>query len=89
MCMCVCVRVPHIMCIYTHNGVLLSHKKEQNNVICATWMDLEIIILSEVRERERFDITYVWILKSDTGELIYKQKYIHRHRKQTYGYQRG
>ena len=52
-------------------------------------MDLEIIILSEVRERERFDITYVWILKSDTGELIYKQKYIHRHRKQTYGYQRG
>ena len=41
----------------------------------ATWMDLEIIILSEVRERQiSYDITHVWnlILKNDTNELIYK-----------------
>ena len=42
----------------------------------ATWMDLEIIILSEVKsERERqipHDITYMCNLKYDTNELIYK-----------------
>ena len=40
----------------------------------ATWMDLEIIILSK-SERERqipYDITYMWNLKYDTNELIYK-----------------
>ena len=29
---------------YTHNGILLSHQKE----FAATWVDLEIFILSEV-----------------------------------------
>ena len=40
----------------------------------ATWMDLEIIILSEVkRERQiAYDITYMWNLKQDTNEPIYK-----------------
>ena len=42
----------------------------------ATWMDLEIIILSEVSQtRERqipYDIVYMWNLKYDTNELIYK-----------------
>ena len=42
----------------------------------ATWMDLGIIILSEVKsERERqisYDITYIWNLKCDTNELTYK-----------------
>ena len=40
----------------------------------ATWMDLETVILSEVRERQiSYDITYMWNLKKDgTNELIYK-----------------
>ena len=42
----------------------------------ATWMDLEIIILSEVKsEKERqisYNITYMWNLKYNTNELIYK-----------------
>ena len=38
-----------------------------------TWMDLEVIILSEVRERQiSYDIIYMWNLKYDTNELIYK-----------------
>ena len=32
-----------------HNGVLLSHKKEQNNAICKNMDELETLILSEVR----------------------------------------
>ena len=40
----------------------------------ATWMDLEIIILSEVKTERQisYDITYMWNLKKDTNELIYK-----------------
>ena len=38
----------------------------------ATWMDLEVIILSEVRQRQLYDITYMWNLKNSTNELIYK-----------------
>ena len=37
-----------------------------------TWMALEITILSEVRERQICDITYMWTLKNDTNELIYE-----------------
>ena len=28
----------------------------------ATWMNLEVIILSEVRRRKLYDITYMWNL---------------------------
>ena len=40
----------------------------------ATWIDLEIIILSEVSQRQiSYDITYIWNLKkNNTNELIYK-----------------
>ena len=55
----------------------------------ATWMDLEIIILSEVRKRRQipYGITYMWNLKYDTNKLIYKTE-TDLHRKQTYCYQR-
>ena len=39
------------------------------------WMDLEIIILSEVSKKKRqipYDITYIWTLKYHTDEPIYK-----------------
>ena len=39
----------------------------------ATWVDLEIVILSEVRETEIYDIPYMQNLKrNDTNEIIYK-----------------
>ena len=36
-----------------YNRISLSHKKEQSNVICSTWTDLEIVMLSEVRQTEK------------------------------------
>ena len=39
--------------IHIYNGILLSHKKEWNNVICSNMMDPEIIILSEVSQKEK------------------------------------
>ena len=49
-------------------------KKNEIMPFAATWMDLEIIILSK-SERERripYDITYMWNLKYDTNEFIYE-----------------
>ena len=38
-----------------------------------TWMDLEIIMLSEVSQKNKYhDITYIWHLKCDTNEHIYE-----------------
>ena len=37
---------------HTHNGILLNHKKNNEMIpFAATWMDLEIIILSEVNQK--------------------------------------
>ena len=36
----------------THNGILLSPKKGRNNTIYSNMLDLEIIIISEVTQRE-------------------------------------
>ena len=49
------------------NEILLSHKKNEIMPFAAIWMDLEIIILSELRERQiSYDITYMWNLQIKT-----------------------
>ena len=55
-----------------YNGILLSHKKNEIMPSAATWMDLEIIVLSKISQTEKgkYHITYTWNLKNDTNELI-------------------
>ena len=64
--------------------------KNEVLVFAATWMDLEIIILSGVHHRKKiiYDITYMCNAKNNTYELIYKIA-MDSHRKRTYVFQRG
>ena len=39
--------------VYIYNGILLSHQKNEIMPFAATWMDLEIIILSELSQKEK------------------------------------
>ena len=39
--------------VYIHNGILLSHKKEQKNAICSNIGELETLIPSEVSQKEK------------------------------------
>ena len=57
--------------MHTYNGILFCHKKEITS-FAKTWMNPEIIILSEVSQRIITYITYMWNLKNYTNELIYK-----------------
>jgi len=42
-----------VVYIYIYNGLLLSHKKEEIGSFVKTWMDLEIVIQSEVSQKEK------------------------------------
>ena len=38
--------------VHIYNGILFSNKKNEIMQFAATWMDLEMIILSEVRKKK-------------------------------------
>ena len=39
--------------VHLHNGILLSHKKNELMPFAATWMDLEGTMISDESDRER------------------------------------
>ena len=54
-CVCVCVRACSVL-----NEILVI-KKNEIVPFAATWMDMKIIILSEVSQRKTlYDITNIW-----------------------------
>ena len=59
--------------VHVYNRILVI-KKDEIMPFASVCIDLEIIILSEIREKQIHDITYKWNLKNYTNELIYKTK---------------
>ena len=53
--------------VHTHSGLFLSVKKNEMVPVTAAWMNVEIIILSEVSQTEKdryiHDIACMWNLK--------------------------
>ena len=57
--------------VHIDSGILLSHKKNEILSFAIAWIDLEIIILSEVSQRQILhDITCLWNLKNNMTEFI-------------------
>ena len=54
--------------VHIHNGILLNHKENEIMSFAATWMQLEIIALSEISQKEKYHSAYKWNLKYDTNE---------------------
>ena len=60
----------------------MAIKKNELMLFVATWMHIEIIILSEIRERQTsYNITYVWNIKKKL-QMNLLTKETHKHRKQ-------
>ena len=58
--------------VYIHNGILLSHKREQNNAICSNMDETRDSHTewskSESERQIAYDITYIWNLIYGTNE---------------------
>ena len=77
-----------------YSGILVSQRKSEKQSFAATWMDLEIIILSEVSQTEKNKYHTIslkcGILKKIIQMNLFRgQKQTHSLRKQIYGYQNG
>ena len=56
--------------VHIYNGILLNHKENEIMAFAATWMQLEILILSKVNQKEKDKyhmISHMWNLKYDTN----------------------
>ena len=59
---------------YTYTTEYYSDiKKNEILLLAAKWMSLENTIFGEVNQRQiLYDITYMWNIKNNTNEFIYK-----------------
>ena len=64
--------------VHIHNGILLSHKKEQDHAICSNidgTGDSHTKWSKSERERQKpYDITYTWNLTYGTNEPFHRKK---------------
>ena len=57
---------------YIHKMEYYSAIKKKKILFAATWMDLQTVVLSEVRLRKTIPLICGILKKNDTNELIYK-----------------
>ena len=68
--------------VHIYNGILLSHKKKNTTMpFIATWIDMKITILCEVRQRK---INIVWYhLHAESFKKWYKWTYLQKKKRLT------
>ena len=58
--------------VHIYNGILLSHKKNETMPFIETWMDLEIIILGEISQTEKYKEGMISLLCGNLKKKRYK-----------------
>ena len=53
-------------------------KKNEIMSFAPTSMDLEVVVLSEVKEEILYNIPYIWSLKINNTDALTKEKEMHR-----------
>ena len=48
--------------VHIYNGILLSHEENERMSFAAAWMDLEIVILSELSQEKQDKYHMIWLI---------------------------
>ena len=75
--------------VYIYNRILLSHKKNEILPFEATWMDLEVITLSEISQRRTNMISLVCGIKKINQQTQQQKKQTHREQSSNYQWAEG
>ena len=73
--------------VHIYNGMLLSYikKKEWKMLFAAIWMQLDIIIISEVNEKDKYHPTSLVCGIQNVTQMNLSMKQKHRQREETGG----
>ena len=73
--------------VHTYKGISFSHKKNEIMLFTARWMELEIIILSEVsqKKKDKYHVISLICGISNMTQMNLSMKQTHRHRELIYG----
>ena len=72
--------------VLIHNGILLSYKKNEIMTFAATWIQLEILILSEVSQKEKDEYHTISLIYG-RDDSICKTQTVDGEEEQTAGFQ--
>ena len=50
--------------VHIYNGILLSHKRNKFESVAVRWMNLEVVIQSEVSQKEKYKYCMLLLLLS-------------------------
>ena len=75
--------------VHIHSGMFLSHKNDEVRPLAATWVDLEILTVSQRKSNLIWYHLYMESSKMIPKNGFTKQKQTQSFQHQTYGYQRG
>ena len=75
--------------MYIQWNIIQPLKKNETLPFAAMWLDLEIIMLSEISQGKTNTVYHFYVESKKRIQMNLYTKQTQRHRKQIYGYQKG